>query len=135
MSDPAVRVLVVALAAGGALAVSWLIRTYYARRQPKLDVWKLISQPGAVVFTRDDCPNCSAVLAILETAKAPVRQVRAESEPGVFEQYAIEGVPLTVVVAGPGHPVAQFAGLPRAGTLRRALRRLGEIPSTRGPGL
>ena len=78
-----------------------------------------------VVFTKDDCPNCAAVLELLEGEPVTVRQVRAEAEPEVFEKLAIEGVPITVVVASAGRRVAQFAGLPRAASLRRALRRVG----------
>ena len=135
MNEPVVRVLIVALAAAGALVVSWIIRIVHNKRQPRVDVSRLISQPGVVVFTKDDCPNCAAVLKMLEPTGAVVRQVRAETEPEVFEQLAIEGVPLTVIVAAAGRQVAQFAGLPRAASLRRALRRVGEIPSTGVAGL
>ena len=135
MSDPLIRALVVVLAVGGALLVAWMARVFSNRRQRTLDVSWLMSDPGVVVFTKDECPNCAAVLAILKPTGAPVRQIRAEAEPEVFERLAIEGVPVTVVVAAQGRNVAQFAGLPRAALLRKAWRRVGEIPSSRVPGL
>ena len=135
MSDAGVRVAVVVTLAVVALLVAWLARFLHSRRQNRLDVSGLISGPGVVVFTKDDCPNCAAVLELLDGDPVTVRQVRAEAEPEVFEKLAIEGVPITVVVASAGRHVAQFAGLPRAASLRRALRRVGSIPSARGAGL
>ncbi len=125
MSDEGVRVAVVVTLTVVALLVAWLARFLHSRRQTRLDVSGLISGPGVVVFTKDDCPNCAAVLELLDGDPVTVRQVRAEAEPEVFEKLAIEGVPITVVVAGAGRRVAQFAGLPRAASLRRALRRVG----------
>ena len=125
MSDGGVRFAVVVVLAVVALLVAWLARFLHSRRQNRLDVSGLISGPGVVVFTKDDCPNCAAVLELLEGEPVTVRQVRAEAEPEVFEKLAIEGVPITVVVASAGRRVAQFAGLPRAASLRRALRRVG----------
>ncbi len=125
MSDAGVRVFVVVTLTVVALLVAWLARFLHSRRQTRIDVSGLISGPGVVVFTKDDCPNCVAVLELLERDSVTVRQVRAEAEPEVFEKLAIEGVPITVVVAGAGQRVAQFAGLPRAASLRRALRRVG----------
>ena len=125
MSDAGVRVAVVVTLAVVALLVAWLARFLHSRRQNRLDVSGLISGPGVVVFTKDDCPNCAAVLELLDGDPVTVRQVRAEAEPEVFEKLAIEGVPITVVVAEAGRRVAQFAGLPRAASLRRALRRVG----------
>lgn len=125
MSDGGVRFAVVVVLAVVALLVAWLARFLHSRRQNRLDVSGLISGPGVVVFTKDDCPNCAAVLELLEGDPVTVRQVRAEAEPEVFEKLAIEGVPITVVVASAGRRVAQFAGLPRAASLRRALRRVG----------
>ena len=125
MSDAGVRVAVVVTLTVVALLVAWLARLLHSRRQTRLDVSGLISGPGVVVFTKDDCPNCAAVLELLDGDPVTVRQVRAEAEPEVFEKLAIEGVPITVAVAGAGRRVAQFAGLPRAASLRRALRRVG----------
>jgi len=125
VSDAGVRVAVVVTLAVVALLVAWLARFLHSRRQNRLDVSGLISGPGVVVFTKDDCPNCAAVLELLDGDRVTVRQVRAEAEPEVFEKLAIEGVPITVVVASAGRRVAQFAGLPRAASLRRALRRVG----------
>jgi len=125
VSDEGVRVAVVVTLTVVALLVAWLARFLHSRRQTRLDVSGLISGPGVVVFTKDDCPNCAAVLELLDGDPVTVRQVRAEAEPEVFEKLAIEGVPITVVVAGAGRRVAQFAGLPRAASLRRALRRVG----------
>ncbi|MEE9473142.1 MAG: thioredoxin family protein [Acidimicrobiia bacterium] len=125
MSDAGVRVAVVVTLTVVALLVAWLARLLHSRRQTRLDVSGLISGPGVVVFTKDDCPNCAAVLELLDGDPVTVRQVRAEAEPEVFEKLAIEGVPITVVVASAGRRVAQFAGLPRAASLRRALRRVG----------
>ena len=135
MSDPSVRIAVVAVLAVAGLLAAWLARSLHNKRQKRLDVSGLISGPGVVVFTKDDCPNCAAVLKLLEPSSLTLRQVRAEAEPEVFEQLAVDGVPITVVVADGGRNVGQFAGLPTAMSLRRALRRGGEIPSEWAAGL
>ncbi len=135
MNDPVLRVAVVAIGAALALLVAWIVRAVYNKRARTLNVQSLISGPGVVVFTKDDCPNCAAVLAMLKPTGAQVRQVRAEAEPEVFAELGVEGVPITVVVSESGDTAAQFSGLPRPARLRRALRRFGEIPDSGGTGL
>lgn len=135
MNDPVVRVVVVAVGTLVALLVAWVARAIYIKRGRAVDVKSLISGPGVVVFTKDDCPNCAAVLAMLKPTGVKIHQVRAEAQPEVFAKLGIEGVPITVVVSGSGNTAAQFSGLPRPARLRRALRRFGEIPDSRGVGL
>ncbi len=124
MNDPVIRVVVVGVGVAIALLLAWVARAFHRKQARNLDVRSLLTGSGVVVFTKDDCSNCAAVLAMLKPLGVKVRQVRAETEQKVFTELAIEGVPMTVVVAESGANIAQFSGLPRAARLRRALRRL-----------
>jgi len=124
MSDP-VRILIVLLVAASALAVAWWLRSRAVRSGDPIDVAGLREGAGVVIFTKDDCPTCVTMLALLETTVAPVRRVRAEDEPQELEARGVTGVPLTVVVDGAGRPIAQFAGVPPSRALRRAVARAG----------
>ncbi|MBT8193913.1 MAG: hypothetical protein KJP22_10970 [Acidimicrobiia bacterium] len=130
MSDPA-RILLVVAVAGLALAVAWWFRARADRSGAPVDVTGLTAGAGVVIFTKDNCPSCVTTLGMLETLTLPVRRVRAEDEPELFEARAVTGVPVTVVVDGSGEPVAQFAGVPPARGLKRAIARAGEIPGAR----
>jgi hypothetical protein len=127
VSDPERIAIVIALATV-ALGLAWWWR---ARTGSPVDVGGLIDGPGAVIFTRDDCSACTTTLELLEALDLPIRQIRAEDEPGELERRGVTGVPITVVVDGTGRARGQFVGLPKPRALRRAARRAGEIP---GPG-
>ena len=130
MSDPA-RILLVLSVAGMALALAWWLRARAERSGTAVDVTGLSAGAGVVIFTKEHCPSCVTTLGMLETVDVPVRRIRAEDEPEVFEARGVTGVPVTVVVDGLGRPIAQFAGVPPARGLRRAIARAGEIPGAR----
>jgi glutaredoxin len=130
VSDPARIVLVLAVAAL-ALVLAWWFRTRANRSGEPIDVSGLRSDAGVVIFTKDDCPSCVTTLGLLEAVAVPVRQVRAEEEPEAFEARRVTGVPVTVIVDGSGRSIAQFAGVPRARALERAIGRALEIPNAR----
>ena len=129
------RIVVVIMALGAALAAAWWFRRVAARRGEPIDVASLGARSCAVVFTRDQCPNCARVLGILEELELPVRQIRIEDHQDVFERLGIAAVPLTVLTDGAGRGVAQFGGVPRPWVLRRAARRSREIPGPPSTGL
>ena len=130
MSDPA-RVVLVLLVAALALACAWWLRRLEGRSGDAVDVTGLIAGAGIVIFTKDDCPSCVTTLALLDTVPAPVRRVRAEDDPQLFEERRVTGVPVTVIVGQFGRRVAQFAGVPSERALKRAIARAGEIPDAR----
>lgn len=135
MSDELARALLVAGALALALALAWWARRRTGRHGPPADVRGLTTGPGAVIFTKEDCPSCAATLAHLETLDIPIRQVRAEDDPGELERRGVTGVPITVIIDATGRPQRQFAGLPPLRPLRRAVRRAREIPGARPRGL
>lgn len=124
MSDPA-RILLVLAVVALSLAIAWWLRSRAGRSGDPIDVAGLREGAGVVIFTKDDCPTCVTTLALLDTVSVPVRQVRAEDEPKELEARGVTGVPVTVVVDGSGRPIAQFAGVPPARALRRAVARAG----------
>ena len=121
-----VAVVTTMLLTVGALAV-WL-RARAARHGDPIDVASLQAPSTAVVFTRDNCPNCARVLELMQERSIPVRQVRLEEEPAVFERLGVASVPLTVITDGAGRSRSQFGGVPTGRWLRRAARRVREIP-------
>lgn len=92
---------------------------------PLVDLSGLDLPNGLVIFTSTDCAKCKDALAALRSVGAPVREVAWELEPGLQQLAAVESVPLTVVRDEEGTTVAQFAGVPSPGRLRRAVRRAG----------
>jgi hypothetical protein len=125
------RVLIVAAAVAVALGAAWLARRRAALRGPSVETSGLLKGPGVIVFTKDDCATCVEMLGRLATLGLPIRQVRAEDEPDELEKRSVTAVPVTVIQDGAGRPRAQFRGLAPAVALRRAARRVGEIPGAR----
>ncbi|MDH3538893.1 MAG: hypothetical protein OEP52_02760 [Acidimicrobiia bacterium] len=131
MSAELTRGAIVVAGVAVVLGAAWLARRRAARRGFTLDVSGLLEGPGAIVFTKDDCATCVEMLGRLAALGLPIRQVRAEDEPGELEKRAVTSVPVTVIQDGEGRSRAQFRGLAPAGALRRAARRAGEIPGAR----
>lgn len=123
MSWEAERLVVVAVVLAGAAALAWWFRLKATRRGEPVDVGSLGLASGAVVFTRDQCSNCARVMRLVEELAIPIRQVRIEEEPEVFERLGVTAVPLTVVTDTTGSSRYQFAGVPSLRSLRRAARR------------
>ncbi|NNC93801.1 MAG: hypothetical protein HKN80_15060 [Acidimicrobiia bacterium] len=125
MSTEMARLVIVVVAVAAALGVAWLSRRWAGRRGVPVEVSGLLDGPGAVIFTKDDCPTCVEMLGRLASLGLPIRQVRAEDEPDELEKRSVNAVPVTVIQDGAGRPRAQFRGLVPAGALRRAARRVG----------
>ena len=125
MNDPLVRLGAVVLLAFVAFAVGrWRTRSM-GGGHPLVDLAGLDLPNGLVIFTSTDCAKCKDALAAVRSVGAPVREVAWELEPGLQQRAAVESVPLTVVRDKAGTTVAQFAGVPSPGRLRRAVRRAG----------
>ena len=123
MTDPALRVAVLAAIVAAALVVIWLARRRARNVGPPVDVRELASGPAAVVFTKDDCPTCDETLQRLRALNVRIVQVRAEDRPDEFEARGITAVPVTVVLDESGESRGQFRGLPPSASLRRAVHR------------
>lgn len=123
MNPDLARVLTVALAAGAALGLAGWLRVRAARRGNPIDISGLAEGPAAVVFTKDDCSTCTAVLELVSTLGLPIRQVRAEDEPEIFEQRGVTAVPITIFIDGDANPRGQFGGVPARRPFERAARR------------
>ncbi len=124
MSDPLVRLLILALVVGGAAGVAYLLRrntTYH----PPVDILGLGLPAGLVVFTSTECVRCREVLAVAKTLDVPLREVTYEIESDLQERVGVIGVPLTLVIDETGKLVGQLAGAVSRSRLRRALRRTG----------
>lgn len=125
MSDPLVRLLIVAVLVGVALGVGFLLRRWQWASHPPIDTDELDLPAGVVVFTSTECGSCKGVLAKVRGLDVPVRQVTHELEPAMFEEAGVEAVPLTVVIDDAGSVVAQLPGDVSAWRIKRAVRRAG----------
>jgi len=123
MNPDLARVVTVVLITAAALGAAGWLRTRAGRRGEPIDVSGLAEGPAVVIFTKDDCATCAAALELVAGLGLPVRQVRAEDEPEVFEERGVAGVPLTVVIDRDGNRRGQFGGAPAGGPLARAARR------------
>lgn len=123
MSPDLVRVLIVVAAAAAALGLAGWLRARASGRGDPVDVTGLANGPAIVVFTKDDCSTCVTALESVSSQGLPIRQVRAEDEPEVFEARGVTAVPLTVIIDAAGLPLARFGGNPPKRSLQRAVRR------------
>lgn len=124
MANPVLGVIVVAAVIAGAALVAYLTRRNAVYHAP-VAVAGLGLPPGLVVFTSTHCHRCKDALAVARSLEVPLREVTFELESELQEQAGITGVPLTVVIDRSGTSIAQFAGEPRARSLRRAVERAG----------
>jgi hypothetical protein len=118
-----VRILIVAGAAAVALGLAGWLRARASGRGDPVDVSGLADGPAIVMFTKDDCSTCVTALERVSAQPLPVRQVRAEDEPEVFEARGVTAVPLTVIIDTAGKPIARYGGVPPTRSLQRAAKR------------
>lgn len=135
MNEELARVLIVGAVLGTAAVAALWWRRQAARHGDPVNVDSLAAPQTAIVFTRDECKNCEAVLALVDALALPVRRVRIEDEQEVFDRLGVSGVPLTVITDGSGRNCAQIGGLPSARALRRAARCAREMPGGPGEGI
>lgn len=104
-----------------------LIGRWQRPSHPALDLGDFGPRPGIVLFTSTDCVNCKSARAVVESLRAPVREVTWELEPAVLERLGVEAVPLTVVVDAEGRIELLTAGVPRRRSLQQAAQRAGVL--------
>lgn len=124
MSDPLVRLLLIAVVVAVAVGVGLLARRRLVTH-PAVDISGVGFEPGLVVFTSTACHRCKKVLAAARATGAPLREVTYELEAGLQEKVGVTGVPLTLVVDGSGRLNSQIAGQAGEQRLRRAIRKAG----------
>ncbi len=128
MSAVTVKVLLVMAAIVLVVLLARLAGRWQRPRHPDVDVSSIRTDAGIVLFTSTDCSTCAEARRVAEATDLAVREVTWELEPGAFSAVGVEAVPLTVLVGAGGFAVSVFAGVPRRGALRRALRRSGLAP-------
>jgi len=126
------RFLLVLLAVLVVVVAARVIGRSQRPAHPPVDLGRLATEPGIVIFTSTDCRNCREALAEVERSGMPIRQVSHELEPGEFERAGVEAVPLTVVVDDSGAVSAVMTGVPRRRSLDRAISRAGLAPNAVG---
>ncbi|HUG74103.1 MAG TPA: glutaredoxin domain-containing protein [Acidimicrobiia bacterium] len=120
MSEPVVRVLVVAAAIAVAIGVALGFRLNERRRVAKapLDLGSLRS--AVTLFSDAGCANCDQARAALVAEGVNFEEFRYDHHKDVFATVGVSGVPLIVVKDQAGDEVGRIAG--RASP--RAVRRL-----------
>ncbi|MDP8959501.1 MAG: hypothetical protein M3N51_09970 [Actinomycetota bacterium] len=124
MSEAIVRLAVVGAVVMVALLVGWALRSRRAGvGQGRVRVDGLGPWPAVLVFTRETCATCRPVLELLEEmpGRWPVRELRYDEEPALFDGAGVAVVPLVVVVGPDGQVLDQLAGLPSRPRLSKAL--------------
>ncbi len=121
MSDPLVRLAVVAAVAAIVVVISVLTRRWQRPVHPPVAVAQLDLPAGVVVFTSTDCATCKDALAALRSIDLPVREVTWELERETLERAQIAAVPLTLFVHEGGRVIDQIVGVPKPRRLRRAV--------------
>jgi glutaredoxin len=129
MDELALRLFVVVALVVVAVAAARATRAWQDPTHPPVDLTGTGLPTGVLVFTSSECVNCKAVRAALEELDVPFREVTWELEPGMFETWGIESVPLVVARDASGATVAQLSGKPS----RRRLRSL--VASLSGPSV
>ena len=127
MSDPVVRILVVAVVVGIAVVVAWILRRFTNPPHPTVTVGEVGDRPGIVLFTSTTCPTCKEVIALLQEMELPYREVTSDLEPQRFETWGVLAVPVTVVVDGESNVVAAMSGVPKRRAISRAAHEAGVV--------
>ena len=125
MDEVALRIVLVALVAVGAVAIGWGANRWQRPTHAPVQLAGLDLPPGVIAFTSTQCDNCKRVMARLGAVEAPVREVTHELEPQLFAAAAVGAVPLVVVTDADGTVVRQLAGTPTVGAIRRAVKKAG----------
>lgn len=117
------EMVIVAAAAAAALSGAALARKFAGKREITVDGAQLVSEPAIVVFTAAHCSRCARVLEMVRDFGLPIVEYRAEADAETFAAQGVDAAPVTVVTGAGGASVAQFAGVPRRGSLARAVGR------------
>lgn len=122
MTEPTVRILVVAMAIVVALGVAVLFRVRERRKAQRglLDLTSLESP--ITLFSDAGCRTCDAARAALETAGIAFEEFRHDHHADVFERVGVTAVPLIVRRGDDGSEVSRIAGAVTAAGLRRLTR-------------
>lgn len=120
MSEPVVRILVVAAAVAIAIGVALGFRLSERRRVAKapLDLGTLRSP--VTLFSDAGCTNCDQARTALQEEGVDFEEFRYDHHPEVFAAVGVSGVPLIVVKDEAGDEMGRIAGR----VSPRALRRL-----------
>lgn len=125
MDDIAIRVVLVAIVAIGAIVVGRSADRWQRPHHPPVRLAGMDLPPGVIAFTSTQCDNCKRVMATLRTIAAPVREVTHDLESQLFAAAGVEAVPLIVVTNADGDVIRQLAGTPSARSIRRAVKKAG----------
>jgi glutaredoxin len=90
---------------------------------PSVDLEGFGPRPGVVVFTSTDCDTCAETMRMVDRTGVAIREVTWELEPQLFERYAIEAVPLVIVLDAEGRSILFETGTPDVARLGKALRK------------
>ena len=121
MDEPALRLLLAAVAVVIVVGAALLTRRWQKPSHPRIDVAGLGLPSGAVIFTSTDCAKCKDALAALRSLDVPLREVTWEIEGDLLERARVSSVPLTVFVDGAEQVVDQILGVPTRRRLAAAL--------------
>jgi glutaredoxin len=125
MSEPALRVLVIAAAALVSVSVVLVFRALERRRVQRapLDLSGL-SRP-VTLFTDAGCSRCDQARDMLADAGVEFEEIRFDHHPDIVAEVGVTGVPLVVARAPDGTEIDRIAGRVTRRALRRLLARVG----------
>ena len=121
MDDLTIRLIIVVGVVGVALVLARLSRRWQDSAHPALQIPPGELAAGVILFTSTDCDQCAEARAALKKAGIEYREVTWELEPGRFERYGVQGVPLLARIDETGRESFLAAGVPS----RRSLRTVG----------
>jgi glutaredoxin len=126
MSEPVVRVLVVAAAVAVAIGVGLGFRLSERRRVTRapLDLGSL--RAAVTLFSDTGCANCDQARAALVAEGVDFEEFRYDHHQDVFTAVGVSGVPLIVVKNEAGDEVGRIAGRTSPRAVRRLLARSSE---------
>jgi glutaredoxin len=126
MSEPVVRVLVVAAAVAVAIGVGLGFRLSERRRVTRapLDLGSL--RAAVTLFSDAGCANCDQARAALVAEGVDFEEFRYDHHQDVFTAVGVSGVPLIVVKNEAGDEVGRIAGRTSPRAVRRLLARSSE---------
>jgi hypothetical protein len=120
MSEPVVRVLLVAGVTASALAVAFVPQWLGARRVQRVPLDLTDFDAAVLFFSAAGCRRCDDVRAALTRAGLVFEEVRHEDDPDRFAASGVPAVPLVVARDERGMEIGRLAGR----VSRRRLRSL-----------
>lgn len=125
MSEPTLRVLVIAAAVLVSLGAALAFRALERRRVERspLDLSGL--SEAITLFTDAGCFRCDQARDMLTDAGAEFEEIRFDHHPDIAAEVGVTGVPLIVARAPDGTEIDRIAGKVTKRTLRRLLARVG----------